>query len=114
MQHSLYSSRRDPGSFSSPPPTRALFAETIGNPGLNVLDFARFGALAKRFDVPFIVDNTLATPWLCTPLQLGADLVTHSATKYLDGHATSLGGVVVDGGSYRWTNGKFPEFTEPD
>lgn len=96
------------------PSTRALFGETIGNPGLNVLDFAKFASLARRFDVPFIVDNTLATPYLCTPLQLGADVVTHSATKYIDGHATSLGGVVVDGGSYDWTNGKFPEFTEPD
>ncbi|HSN15994.1 MAG TPA: PLP-dependent transferase, partial [Anaeromyxobacteraceae bacterium] len=71
------------------PATRALFGETIGNPGLNVLDFAKFAALARRFDVPFIVDNTLATPWLCTPFQHGADLVTHSATKYIDGHATS-------------------------
>ena len=96
------------------PSTRALFGETIGNPGLNVLDFAKFTALARRFDVPFIVDNTLATPYLCTPLQLGADVVTHSATKYIDGHATSLGGVLVDGGSYDWANGKFPEFTEPD
>jgi O-acetylhomoserine (thiol)-lyase len=96
------------------PSTRALFGETIGNPGLNVLDFAKFTALARRFDVPFIVDNTLATPYLCTPLQLGADVVTHSATKYIDGHATSLGGVIVDGGSYDWANGKFPEFTEPD
>lgn len=96
------------------PSTKALFGETIGNPGLNVLDFAKFKSLARRFDVPFVVDNTLATPYLCTPLQLGADIVTHSATKYIDGHATSLGGVVVDGGSYDWTNGKFPEFTEPD
>lgn len=96
------------------PSTRALFGETIGNPGLNVLDFAKFASLARRFDVPFIVDNTLATPYLCTPLQLGADVVTHSATKYIDGHATSLGGVLVDGGSYDFANGKFPEFTEPD
>jgi O-acetylhomoserine (thiol)-lyase len=96
------------------PSTRALFAETIGNPGLNILDFEKFSALAKRFDVPFIIDNTLATPILCTPFAHGADIITHSATKYIDGHATSLGGVVIDGGSYRWANGKFPEFTEPD
>lgn len=96
------------------PGTRLLFGETIGNPGLNILDFARFAGLARRFDVPLVVDNTLATPVLCKPLRLGADLVVHSATKYIDGHATSLGGVVVDGGTYRWDNGKFPEFTEPD
>ncbi|MGB8933255.1 MAG: O-acetylhomoserine aminocarboxypropyltransferase/cysteine synthase family protein [Anaeromyxobacteraceae bacterium] len=96
------------------PNTRVLFAETLGNPGLDVLDFEKFASLSKRFDVPFIVDNTLATPYLCTPFDLGAHVVTHSATKYIDGHATSLGGVVIDGGTYDWGNGKFPEFTEPD
>ena len=96
------------------PNTRALFGETIGNPGLNILDFAKLSALARRFDVPFIVDNTLATPFLCQPFALGANIITHSASKYIDGHATSIGGAVVDGGNYNWANGKFPEFTEPD
>jgi O-acetylhomoserine (thiol)-lyase len=96
------------------PNTKALFVETIGNPGLNIPDFGTFAALAKEFDVPFIVDNTLATPFLFQPLKHGANIVTHSATKYIDGHATSIGGVVIDGGNYNWNNGKFPEFTEPD
>ncbi|MFT3828129.1 MAG: O-acetylhomoserine aminocarboxypropyltransferase/cysteine synthase [Opitutaceae bacterium] len=96
------------------PNTRALFGETIGNPGLNILDFAKLAALARRFDVPFIVDNTLATPLLCRPFTLGANVVTHSASKYIDGHATSIGGAVVDGGNFDWANGKFPEFTTPD
>jgi len=96
------------------PNTKVLFAETLGNPGLAILDFAKFASLAKKFDVPFIVDNTLATPYLCNPFKLGANIVIHSATKYIDGHATSLGGVVIDGGNYNWSNGKFPELTEPD
>lgn len=94
--------------------TKALFAETIANPGLNILDFEKFSKAAKAMDVPFIVDNTLATPVLCRPLELGADIVIHSTTKYTDGHATSVGGVVIDGGSFNWDNGKFPELVEPD
>jgi O-acetylhomoserine (thiol)-lyase len=96
------------------PETRALLAETIGNPGLGILDFAKFAALAREFDVPFIVDNTLATPYLCNPFRLGANIVTHSATKYIDGHATSIGGVVIDGGNYNWANDKYPDLTEAD
>ena len=96
------------------PNTKVLFAETLGNPALGVLDFDKFARLARTNDVPFIVDNTLATPCLCSPFQLGANIIVHSATKYIDGHATSLGGVVIDGGNYNWTNGKFPELTEPD
>ncbi|MDD2585113.1 MAG: O-acetylhomoserine aminocarboxypropyltransferase/cysteine synthase [Syntrophomonadaceae bacterium] len=96
------------------PSTRALYAETIGNPGLNVLDFATFSQAAKEMDVPLIVDNTFPTPYLCRPFEYGADIVIHSATKYIDGHATSLGGVIVDGGSFNWDNGKYPELTEPD
>ena len=96
------------------PNTKLILAETIGNPGLGILDFAKFAALARKNDLPFIVDNTLATPFLCNPFQLGANIVTHSATKYIDGHATSLGGVVIDGGNYNWANGKFPDLTEPD
>jgi len=96
------------------PNTRVLFGETIGNPGLNILDFGKLAGLARRFDVPFVVDNTLATPILCNPFRHGANIVTHSASKYIDGHATSIGGIVVEGGNYNWDNGKFPDFTEPD
>ena len=96
------------------PNTKAIFGETIANPKLDVLDFEKFSALAHEMDVPLIVDNTFATPYLCRPLELGAHIVIHSATKYLDGHAISVGGVIVDGGTFNWRNGKFPEFTEPD
>jgi len=96
------------------PNTKAVFGETIANPKLDVLDFEKFSALAHEMNVPLIVDNTFATPYLCRPLELGADIVIHSATKYLDGHAISVGGVIVDGGKFNWSNGKFPEFTEPD
>jgi O-acetylhomoserine (thiol)-lyase len=96
------------------PNTKLILAETIGNPALGILDFDKFATLARKNDVPFIVDNTLATPCLCNPFRLGANIVTHSATKYIDGHATSLGGVVIDGGNYNWANGKFPDLTEPD
>lgn len=96
------------------PETRALFGETIGNPGLNVLDFEKFSAVARKMQVPLIIDNTFPTPYLCRPFTLGADIVVHSATKYIDGHATSVGGVIIDGGSFDWGNGKYPELTEPD
>lgn len=96
------------------PETRCLFAETIGNPGLNVLDFAKFSAAAKEMQVPLLIDNTFGTPYLCKPLQHGADIVIHSATKYIDGHGTSVGGVIVDGGNFDWSNGRYPELTEPD
>jgi len=96
------------------PNTRALFAETIGNPGLNVLDFAKFSAVAQAQKVPLIIDNTFATPYLCRPFEHGANIIVHSATKYIDGHAASLGGVIVDGGNFDWSNGNYPEMTEPD
>lgn len=94
--------------------TKALFGETIGNPQMNVLDFEKFSKAAKKLNVPLIIDNTLATPYLCRPFEHGANIVVHSATKYIDGHATSVGGVIVDGGNFDWTNGRFPEFEEPD
>jgi len=96
------------------PTTRALYAETIGNPGMNVLDFEKFAAVAKAQQVPLIIDNTMATPYLCRPFELGANIIVHSATKYIDGHATSVGGVIVDGGTFNWDNGKFLELVEPD
>ncbi len=96
------------------PNTKLIFGETIGNPALGILDFEKFSKLAKEFDVPFLVDNTLATPFLVKPLKLGANVVIHSATKYIDGHAVALGGVVIDGGNYNWENGKFSDLVEPD
>ena len=94
--------------------TRAIFAETLSNPALVVVDFEKYAKFAEEVDLPFIVDNTFPTPFLCRPLELGAHIVTHSATKYIDGHATSVGGIVIDGGKYNWDNGKFPEMVEPD
>ena len=94
--------------------TKLLFGETLSNPGTDMLDFEKFAAIAKEMDVPFIVDNTFPTPYLCNPLKLGADIVIHSTTKYVDGHATSVGGMIVDGGTFNWNNGKFPGLTEPD
>lgn len=94
--------------------TKAVFAETIGNPGLNVLDFEKFVTFAHKNNVPIIVDNTFATPYLCKPIDYGVDIVIHSGTKYTDGHATSVGGIIIDSGNFDWNNGKFPEMTTPD
>ncbi len=95
--------------------TKAVFGETLGNPALSILDFEKFSKVAKAIGVPLIVDNTLATPALCRPLEHGADIVVHSLTKYADGHASCLGGVVVEGGKFDWAaSGKFPGMTEPD
>jgi O-acetylhomoserine (thiol)-lyase len=93
--------------------TKAFFAETIGNPGGNVLDIEALAKLAHEHGVPLLVDNTFATPYLCRPLEWGADIVLHSATKYLGGHGTSIGGVVVDSGTFNWSNGRFPVVAEP-
>lgn len=95
--------------------TRLVFGETIANPALTVLDIGRFSALAHRHGVPLVVDNTFATPCLCRPLEHGADIVTHSTSKYMDGHANVLGGCIVDGGTFDWeASGKYPELTTPD
>ncbi|MFP4162820.1 MAG: O-acetylhomoserine aminocarboxypropyltransferase/cysteine synthase family protein [Chitinispirillaceae bacterium] len=96
------------------PNTKALFAESLENPGMNVLDFDKFSSVALEMDVPLIVDNTFPTPYYCNPLKLGANIVIHSSTKYLDGHARSIGGIIVDGGNYNWRNGKFPGLVDPD
>ena len=96
------------------PNTKAVFGETIANPALSVLDIERFAALAHRHNVPLIVDNTFATPALCRPFDFGADIVIHSTTKYMDGHALQVGGVIVDSGKFDWTKGNFPGLTEPD
>ena len=94
--------------------TKAIYLETIGNPRLNIPDFEKFAALAKKHDLPLIVDNTFGTGgYLFKPLAHGANIVVESATKWIGGHGTSIGGVIVDGGNYNWGNGKFPQFTEP-
>jgi O-acetylhomoserine (thiol)-lyase len=106
----------DPENFRKAitPKTKAIFAETIGNPGMNVLDIEAVAAIAHENGIPLIVDNTFATPYLCRPIQWGADIVVHSATKWIGGHGTSIGGMIVDGGRFNWSNGKFPGFTQPD
>ncbi len=94
--------------------TKAIYLETIGNPRLNIPDFEKFASLAKEYDLPLIVDNTFgAGGYLFRPLEHGANIVVESATKWIGGHGTSIGGVIVDGGNYNWGNGKFPQFTEP-
>ncbi len=94
--------------------TKALYLETIGNPGFNIPDFQAFAALARKHDIPLIVDNTFgAAGYLFRPIDHGANVVVESATKWIGGHGTSIGGVIVDGGNYNWGNGKFPQFTEP-
>lgn len=94
--------------------TRLIFGETIANPALSVLDIEKFARIAHSHKIPLIMDNTFATPILCKPFEFGADIVVHSTSKYMDGHAVQVGGVIVDSGNFGWTNGKFPEFTEPD
>ncbi len=97
------------------PNTRAVFGESLANPALSVLDIEKLARIAHKNGVPLIVDNTFATPVLCRPIEWGADIVIHSTTKYMDGHAVQGGGVIVDGGKFDWTaSGKFPDFTEPD
>ncbi len=96
------------------PNTKAVFGETLANPALAVLDIEKFARIAHSHDVPLIIDNTFATPILCKPIEYGADIVVHSTSKYMDGHALQVGGVIVDSGKFNWANGKFPDFTEPD
>ncbi|MFZ4650939.1 MAG: aminotransferase class V-fold PLP-dependent enzyme, partial [Rubrivivax sp.] len=95
------------------PNTRAVYAETLGNPSLVVLDIAAVAEVAHAHGLPLVVDNTVPSPALCNPIAFGADIVVHSATKYLAGHGTTLGGVVVESGRFAWDNGKFPGMTEP-
>ncbi|MDO4562506.1 MAG: PLP-dependent transferase [Clostridia bacterium] len=94
--------------------TKAVFGESLANPSLAVLDIEKFARIAHAHGVPLIVDNTFPTPINCRPIEHGADIVVHSTSKYLDGHAVALGGAIVDSGRFDWSSGKFPEFTEPD
>ena len=100
----------DPENFrrAITPRTRVLYGETIGNPRINVLDIEAVAEIAHEAGVPLIIDNTFATPYLCRPLEHGADIVVHSATKFIGGHGTSIGGVIVESGRFPWDNGKFP------
>ena len=105
----------DPENFrrAITPRTRALYGETIGNPKISVLDIAAVSKIAHEHGVPLIIDSTFATPYLCRPIEHGADIVIHSATKFIGGHGTSIGGVIVDSGKFNWGNGNFPTMTEP-
>lgn len=106
----------DPSAFETliDEKTKAIYLETIGNPRLNIPDFEKFAALARKHDLPLVVDNTFgAGGYLAQPIKHGANIVVESATKWIGGHGTSIGGVIVDGGNYNWGNGKFPQFTEP-
>jgi O-acetylhomoserine (thiol)-lyase len=93
--------------------TKALYAETMGNPGINVLDIEAVAKIAHEAGIPLVVDNTFASPYLCRPIEWGADIVVHSATKFIGGHGTTMGGVIVESGKFPWDNGNFPEMTQP-
>lgn len=95
------------------PKTKCIFAETLGNPKIDVLDIAAVAELAHEHGIPLVVDNTFASPWCCRPIDWGADIVVHSATKFICGHGTTMGGVIVDAGRFPWDNGKFPGMTQP-
>ncbi len=105
----------DPQNFerAMTPKTKLLYAETIGNPLNNILDIEAVGAIAREHEIPLVVDNTLASPYLCRPIEHGADIVVHSATKFICGHGTSMGGVLIESGKFPWDNGKFPTMMEP-
>lgn len=96
------------------PNTKAVFGEIMANPAMNVLDIEKFAQIAHAHDIPLLIDNTFATPILCHPFEWGADIVIHSTTKYMDGHALQVGGVIVDSGNFNWANGKFPGLSTPD
>src|SRR5882672_4739470 len=93
--------------------TKLVYAETLGNPLINIVDIEAIAKIAHEAEIPLVVDNTVPSPYLCRPMQWGADIVVHSATKYIGGHGTTMGGVIVESGKFNWGNGKFPEFTSP-
>jgi len=105
----------DPENFrrAITPRTKVLYGETIGNPSINVLDIAAVAAIAHEHNIPLMIDNTFATPYLCRPIEHGADIVVHSATKFIGGHGTSIGGIIVDSGRFPWGEGRFPQLLEP-
>jgi O-acetylhomoserine (thiol)-lyase len=105
----------EPGNFRKEirDNTKLLYAETLGNPLINIVDIEALAAIAHEAEIPLVVDNTVPSPYLCRPIEWGADIVLHSATKYIGGHGTTMGGVIVESGKFNWGNGKFPEFTSP-
>jgi O-acetylhomoserine (thiol)-lyase len=105
----------DPENFRKAitPKTRLLYGETIANPRMNILDIEKVAAIAHEHNLPLVIDNTMASPYLCRPIEYGADIVVHSATKFLGGHGNSIGGVIVDSGRFDWTKGHYPQITEP-
>ncbi|MBU8880134.1 aminotransferase class V-fold PLP-dependent enzyme [Bacillus sp. FJAT-29790] len=111
-----FADSKDPENFRKAitPKTKAIFGEIIGNPSLHVLDIEAVAAIAHENGIPLIIDNTFASPYICKPIQWGADIVVHSATKWIGGHGTTIGGLVIDGGRFNWNSEKFPGFTEPD
>ncbi len=113
--HVKFAEATEPESFrrALTPKTKAIFIESLANPGGIVTDIAAIASIAREADIPLIVDNTLATPYLCRPFEHGADIVVHSATKFLGGHGNSIAGLIVDGGKFNWSNGKYPSLSEP-
>jgi O-acetylhomoserine (thiol)-lyase len=113
--HTVFVNADDPENFRKAvtPKTRAIYAETMGNPQINVLDIEAVAQVAREAGVPLVIDNTFASPYLCQPIKFGADIVIHSATKFIGGHGTTMGGVVVESGKFPWGNGKYPMMTEP-
>ncbi|MDP4878969.1 MAG: aminotransferase class I/II-fold pyridoxal phosphate-dependent enzyme, partial [Opitutales bacterium] len=111
-----FADAEDPSSFASliDDKTKAIYGDTVGNPKLNIFPFEEISALAKKEKLPLIIDNTVASPAVCRPLEHGANVVVNSLTKYLGGHGTSIGGIVIDGGNFDWGSGRFSGFTEPD
>lgn len=112
----IFVDSNDPENFRKAigPKTKAIYAETVGNPRLDTLDIAAVAAIAHEFGLPLVIDNTFPSPYLVRPFDHGADIVIHSATKFIGGHGTSIGGVIVDSGKFPWNNGKFPQLSEPD
>src|SRR6185295_15444457 len=107
--------QEDPENFrrAITPRTRVIYGETIGNPRINVLDIAAVAAVAHENNLPLVIDNTFASPYLCRPIEHGADIVVHSATKFIGGHGTSIGGIIIDSGRFPWDRGRFPQLLEP-
>jgi O-acetylhomoserine (thiol)-lyase len=106
----------DPSNFEKAirPNTKIIFGETLGNPGISVFPFEEVSKIAQAYNIPLMIDNTFATPYLCRPFEFGANIVVHSTTKFLEGHGTTIGGIIVDGGNFDWTSGRFDNFTTPD
>ena len=106
----------DPKNFQKAirPNTKILYGETLGNPDISVFPFDKVSAIAKEHNIPLVIDNTFATPYLCRPFEYGANIITHSTTKFLGGHGTTIGGAIVDGGNFDWRSGRFDNFTKPD